>query len=151
MAREIINDLGTDIDEFVMAVGGGGCISGNAEILKERTPHLKIVAVEPYHVRNISGGDTTGAHKLEGIGLSFMPKILRRDLVDEVIPVKDEGAYFVANQLARREGIFGGITSGANVWAAIQRARQIGAGKKIVTVIIDSGLKYLMVICMLEY
>ncbi|MBT33424.1 MAG: cysteine synthase [Thalassobius sp.] len=143
MGKEILKDLGTDIDEFVASVGTGGCISGNAEILKEQIPTMRTIAVEPYHVRNISGGDTSGKHKLEGIGLSFIPNILRTDLIDEVISVKDEDAYFTANELARKEGIFGGITSGANVWAALQRAKKIGPGKKIVTVIIDSGLKYL--------
>lgn len=143
MGREIIDDLGPEIDEFVMAVGGGGCISGNAEVLKESNPGIKVVAVEPYLVRNISGGDTSGTHQLEGIGLSFVPTILRRDLIDDVVPVKDKDAYETANALAQREGILGGTTSGANVWAALQRARDLGPGKKIVTVIIDSGLKYL--------
>ncbi|RIV73768.1 PLP-dependent cysteine synthase family protein [Flagellimonas aequoris] len=143
MGMEIINDLGTPIDEFVMAAGGGGCISGNAEILKEHTPTLRVTAVEPFYVRNVSGGDTTGKHKLEGIGLSFVPSILRKDLIDDVIPVKDEDAYKMARELATKEGIFGGITSGANVWAAVQRAKALGPGKKIVTVIIDSGLRYL--------
>ena len=126
-----------------MVVGGGGCISGNAEILKERIPDIKITAVEPLNVRNISGGDTSGKHKLEGIGLSFIPSIFRKDLVDKVIAVSDDDAYQVANDLAKKEGVFGGITSGANVWAAIQRAKELGPGKKIVTVIIDSGLRYL--------
>lgn len=143
MGREILDELGADIDEFVMAVGGGGCISGNAEVLKEVIPSIGIVAVEPYYVRNISGGDTSGKHRLEGIGLSFVPTILRRDLIDDVIPVKDEDAYRTANELARKEGILGGITSGANVWAALQRARELGPGKTVVTVIIDSGLRYL--------
>jgi cysteine synthase A len=143
MAHEIIGELGTHIDEFVMAVGGGGCISGNSEILKKKIPHLRTIGVEPFNVRNISGGDTTGTHKLEGIGLSFVPSILRKDLIDDVISVTDEDAYKTANDLAKKEGIFGGATSGANVWAAIQRAKEIGAGKKIVTVICDTGIKYL--------
>ena len=143
MGREILDELGGDIDEFVMAVGGGGCISGNAEVLKERIPSLRIVAVEPFHVRNVSGGDTSGTHRLEGIGLSFVPTILRRDLIDQVIPVKDEDAYRTARDLARREGVFGGATSGANVWAALQRARELGPGNTVVTVIVDSGLRYL--------
>ena len=143
MAREIIAQADGDIAEFVMAVGGGGCISGNAEILKQNNSLTRIVAVEPYHVRNISGGDTRGKHRLEGIGLSFVPAILRRDLIDEVISVKDEDAMRTARDLARKEGILGGITSGANVWAALQRARELGPGKKVVTVIIDSGLRYL--------
>jgi len=143
MGREILQELGTEIDEFVMAVGGGGCLSGNAEILKEAIPSVKVIGVEPYFVRNVSGGDTSGTHRLEGIGLSFVPTILRRDLIDDVIPVKDEDAYAGARELSRKEGILGGVTSGANVWAAIQRAREIGPGKTIVTVVVDSGLRYL--------
>lgn len=143
MGHEILRDLGTAVDEFVMAVGGGGCISGNAEILKDQIPSVRIIAVEPYYVRNISGGDTSGKHRLEGIGLSFIPPILRRDLIEAVVPVKDVDAFQTARDLARKEGIFGGITSGANVWAALQRARELGPGKTVVTVIIDSGLKYL--------
>ena len=143
MAREILKELGNNIDEFVMAVGGGGCISGNSEILKEKIPNLKTIAVEPLHVKNISGGDTSGIHKLEGIGLSFTPAILRKDLIDEIIQVSDEDAYKTANNLAKKEGIIGGTTSGANVWAALQRGRKIGPDKKIVTVVIDTGIKYL--------
>ncbi|MEP5611870.1 MAG: cysteine synthase family protein [Cyclobacteriaceae bacterium] len=143
MAREIIDALDGNVDEFVTAVGGGGCFSGNAEILKDEIPGIICTAVEPRNVRNISGGSTSGKHKLEGIGLSFIPSIFRADLVDEVISVKDEDAYETARKLARMEGIFGGITSGANVWAAIKRARTLEGDKKIVTVVIDSGLRYL--------
>jgi cysteine synthase A len=91
----------------------------------------------------LSKGDISGKHKLEGIGAGFIPSICRLDLADEIIPVSDEDAYQTARQLARVEGIFGGTTSGANVWAAIQRARIIGPGKRIVTIVCDSGLKYL--------
>jgi len=143
MAREILSQVDGPIDEFVVAAGGGGCISGNAEILKVHNRRTRIIAVEPYYVRNLSGGDTSGTHKLEGIGLSFVPSILRRDLIDQVVSVKDEDAYWGARALARREGLFGGITSGANIWATLQRARQLGPGKKVVTVIIDTGLRYL--------
>lgn len=143
MAREILEQTGGELDEFVMAAGGGGCISGNAEVLKEALPGVRVVAVEPYHVRNVSGGDTSGAHKLEGIGLTFVPKIMRRDLIDEVVPVRDEDAYAAASALARREGVLGGATSGANVWAALRRAKELGPGKKVVTVVIDTGLRYL--------
>ena len=143
MAREILDQLDRPIDAFVMAAGGGGCISGHAEVLKAHDPATQIIAVEPYHVRNVSGGDTSGTHKLEGIGLSFMPKILRRDLIDGVIPVRDEGAYWGAHALARREGLLGGVTSGANIWAALQKAAELGPGKTVVTVIIDTGLRYL--------
>lgn len=143
MGREILDQIDGPIDEFVMAVGGGGCISGNAEILKAHDPRTRIVGIEPDQVRNVSGGDTSGRHKLEGIGLSFLPSILRRDLIDEVVPVKDEDAYSGARALAKSEGLLGGITSGANIWAALRRAQTLGPGHRIVTVIIDSGLRYL--------
>ncbi|PKP36845.1 MAG: cysteine synthase [Bacteroidetes bacterium HGW-Bacteroidetes-15] len=143
MAREIIAELGTDIDEFITGVGTGGSFSGNAEIFKSEIPNIRCLAIEPYFVRSLSGGDTSGKHKLEGIGAGFIPSICRIDLADEIIAVKDEDAYETARILARLEGIFGGTTSGANVWAAIQRAKIIGAGKKIVTIVVDSGLKYL--------
>jgi len=94
-------------------------------------------------VRALSGGDVSGKHKLEGIGSGFVPAICRLDLADEIMAVKDEDAYETARKLATMEGIFGGTTSGANVWAAMQRAKTIGPGKKIVTIIVDSGLKYL--------
>lgn len=143
MAYEILDVLGSDIDEFIQGVGTGGSISGNAEVLKKAIPQIKFTAVEPDAVRFLSGGDTSGTHRLEGIGLGFIPSIYRGDLIDHVVSVKDEDAYETARLLAVKEGIFGGITSGANVWAAIQRARVIGPGKKIVTIVVDSGLKYL--------
>ncbi|HEY8969506.1 MAG TPA: cysteine synthase family protein [Puia sp.] len=143
MAKEIIDVLGTDIDEFITGVGTGGSFSGNAEYLKEKIPGIRCIPIEPLHVRAMSGGDISGAHKLEGIGSGFVPSICRLDLADEIMAVSDEDAYATARTMARLEGIFGGTTSGANVWAAIQRARIIGPGKKIVTIIVDSGLKYL--------
>jgi len=97
----------------------------------------------PLHVRALSGGDISGTHKLEGIGPGFIPSITRLDLADEIIAVSDADAQATARRLAREEGIFGGTTSGANVWAALQRAQIIGSEKRIVTVIVDSGLKYL--------
>lgn len=143
MAREVIAILGNTIDEFIMGVGTGGSFSGNAEIFKQQIPGIRCIAIEPLHVRALSGGEKTGSHKLEGIGAGFIPGICRLDLADEIIPVSDEDAYATARRLARTEGVFGGTTAGANVWTAIQRARIIGAGKKIVTIIPDSGLKYL--------
>jgi cysteine synthase A len=143
MAGEIIDVLGKSIDEFIMGVGTGGSFSGNAEVFKKELPGIRCIAIEPLHVRALSGGDISGSHRLEGIGTGFVPAICRLDLADEIMAVSDEDAYATARKLARLEGIFGGITSGANVWAAIQRARIIGAGKKIVTIIVDSGLKYL--------
>lgn len=143
MAIEIIEALGTNIEEFIMGVGTGGAFSGNAEAFKEKIPNIRCLAIEPFYVRALSGGDVSGKHRLEGIGSGFIPSICRLDLADEIIAVKDEDAYDTARKLARSEGIFGGTTSGANVWAAIQRAKVLGPGKKIVTLICDSGLKYL--------
>ena len=143
MATEIISSLGKKIDEFITGVGTGGSFSGNSEVLKKEIPNIKCIAIEPYYVRALSGGDKSGKHKLEGIGSGFVPSICRLDLADEIIPVKDEDAYTTAQRLAREEGIFGGITGGANLWAAMQRAKTIGSGKRIVTIIPDSGLKYL--------
>jgi cysteine synthase A len=143
MAREIINVLGNDIDEFIMGVGTGGCFSGNAEVLKKEIANIRCIAIEPKNVRALSGGDILGTHKLEGIGAGFVPSICRLDLADEIIAVSDEDAMNTARELALCEGIWGGTTSGANVWAALHRAKKIGSGKKIFTVIVDSGLKYL--------
>jgi cysteine synthase A len=143
MAREIIGVLGNDIDEFIQGVGTGGSFSGNAEIFKSEIDGIKCIAIEPDQVRALSGGTISGSHKLEGIGSGFIPKITRLDLADEIMQVTDQDAIDTARRLAREEGIFGGTTSGANVWAAIQRAKKIGPGKKIVTIIVDSGLKYL--------
>lgn len=143
MAHEILSILGRDVDEFVMGIGTGGCFSGNSEVFKEEIKGIRCIALEPENVRALTGGDTSGSHKLEGIGAGFVPSICRLDLADEVMQVSDNDAIRTARDLARKEGIFGGTTSGANVWAAIQRARKIGSGKKIVTIIVDSGLKYL--------
>ena len=143
MAREIINEIGNDFDEFITGVGTGGSFSGNSEIFKKENAKVRCIAIEPFQVRALSGGDITGSHKLEGIGSGFVPAICRLDLADEIIQVKDEDAYETARQLARMEGIFAGTTTGANVWAAMQRAKKIGKGKKIITLAVDSGLKYL--------
>ena len=143
MAKEIMAVLGTHIDEFIAGVGTGGCFSGNAEVFKKEIPGVRCIPIEPYNVKALSGGDISGTHRLEGMGAGFIPEICRIDLADEIISVKDEDAYETARKLARIEGVFGGVTSGANVWAALQRAKIIGKGKTIITVICDSGLKYL--------
>jgi cysteine synthase A len=143
MAEEIMELLGKKIHEFIMGVGTGGSFTGNSEVLKKEIPNVKCIAIEPYYVRGLSGGERSGKHKLEGIGSGFVPSIFRPELCDEIIAVKDEDAYATARLLAHKEGIFGGTTGGANVWAAMQRAKTIGRGKRIVTIIPDSGLKYL--------
>jgi len=143
MAREIITVLGKNIHEFIMGVGTGGAFSGNAELFKKEIPGIRCIPIEPLNVRALSGGDKSGTHRLEGIGSGFVPAICRLDLADEIIAVSDQDAYETARKLAKQEGIFGGATGGANVWAAMQRAKAIGKGKKVVTIIPDSGLKYL--------
>jgi cysteine synthase A len=143
MADEIIAELGTGIHEFIMGVGTGGSFSGNAERLKEKVPGIRCTAIEPLHVRALSGGELKGRHKLEGIGAGFVPAICRLDLADDIAAVSDEDAMETTRQLARKEGVFGGTTAGANVWVALRKARELGKGKKIVTIIPDSGLKYL--------
>ena len=143
MAHEIIDQLDGEIDEFIMGVGTGGCFSGNAEVLTSELPNIRCIAWEPFNVRALSGGDITGTHRLEGTGTGFVPAICRLDLADEIMQIRDEDAEQTARSLARTEGIWGGTTSGANVWAALQRAKELGPGKKVVTIVCDSGLKYL--------
>jgi cysteine synthase A len=143
MAHEILAALDGRLDEFVMGVGTGGCFSGNAEVYKQQVPQVRCIALEPEKSRALSGQGPLGGHRLEGMGAGFVPSICRLDLADEIVAVSDEDALATGRRLAREEGIFGGITSGANVWAALQRAKQLGPGHRVVTVICDSGLKYL--------
>jgi cysteine synthase len=142
MAEEILAALDGRVDAFVMGVGTGGAFSGNAEVLKARAPGVHCAAIEPATSRHLSGGPL-GGHRQEGTGPGFVPAICRLDLADEIVAVTDEDAYETARRLAREEGIFGGITSGANVWAALGLARRLGPGRRVVTLIVDSGLKYL--------
>jgi cysteine synthase A len=142
MGREILEQTGGSIDAFVMAAGTGGCFSGNAEVLKAAKRDIRCVAVEPAESAALSGGPV-GGHRIEGIGPGFVPAILRRDLIDEIVPVPSTTAYEMARTLARREGLLAGISSGANVFVALEIARRLGPGRKVVTVAADSGLKYL--------
>jgi cysteine synthase A len=143
MAHETLAALDGRVDAFVMGVGTGGSFSGNAEVLKEEVPSVRCVAVEPAASPALSGRGPLGGHRLEGMGAGFVPSICRLDLADEIVAVTDADAYETARRLARSDGIFGGITSGANVWAAQRIARELGPGRRVVTVIVDSGLKYL--------
>lgn len=140
MGREIL--AAGPVDAFVMAVGTGGCLGGNAQAFKEAGSDAVVVAVEPEASRALSGGET-GAHRIEGVGLGFVPETLQVDLIDEIQAVSDEEAFGMARLLAQREGLFAGISSGANVAAALRVARRLGPGKRVVTVLCDSGLRYL--------
>ena len=143
MAEETLASLAGQLDEFVMMVGTAGCFSGNAEVFTARVPGVRCVAGEPMASRVLSGLEPTGGHRIEGTGAGFVPAIYRADLVDAVMAVTDEDAFATARRLAREEGIFGGTSSGANVWMALERAKHLPSGARIVTTICDSGLKYL--------
>lgn len=142
-AQEIWKDVHGKVDIFVAGVGTGGTITGNGEVLKEKNPSLQVVAVEPASSSVLSGGQP-GPHKIQGIGAGFIPSILNRDIIDEVILVSDDDAIGYSQQLAKREGLFVGISSGAAVCASIQVGRRSeNRGKQIVTILPDLGDRYL--------
>ena len=142
-AQEIWRDTDGKVDIVVAGVGTGGTITGIAEALKEKNPDIKAVAVEPATSPVLSGGKS-GPHKIQGIGAGFIPDVYKPELIDEIIPVKDEDAADTLLRLAREEGIFAGISSGAATWAGIQLAkREENKGKRIVVILPDTGERYL--------
>jgi cysteine synthase A len=142
-AEEIWSALDGRVDVFVAAVGTGGTITGVGEVLKERNPEVQVVAVEPASSPVLSGGQP-GPHRIQGIGAGFVPPILNRDVIDEIVCVTDEDAIDTARVLAAREGVSAGISAGAAVSAALEvAARPESSGKRIVTVIPDAGERYI--------
>ena len=141
-ALEIVEQMAGDIDVFVAGVGTGGSISGVGSVLKEKVPGARIVAVEPAGSAVLSGQDP-GISYIEGIGAGFIPDTLDRDVVDEVQRIDDDDAFDMARRLAREEGILVGISAGANVHMAVELASGMAPGQKVVTILCDSGLRYL--------
>lgn len=143
-AVEILSALEGPIDAFVAGVGTGGTITGVGEVLKAKNPKVLIVAVEPATSAVLSGGEP-GPHKIQGIGAGFIPKVLNRAIIDRIITVTDDEAYRTAKLLAKEEGLLVGISSGANAIAAMRVAKSLGPGKQVVTVLPDTGERYISI------
>ena len=141
-AVEILQQVDGPIHAFVAGVGTGGTLTGVGEVLKERYPAVQIVAVEPANSPVLSGGQP-GPHKIQGIGAGFVPDVLNRDVVDEVITVTNEEAMETARRLAREEGLLVGISSGAAAFAALRVAERLGDGQTVVVILPDTGERYL--------
>ena len=143
-AVEIWDAMDGKIDAFVAAVGTGGTITGCGEVMKERAPDTKIVAVEPAGSPVLSGG-APGPHKIQGIGAGFVPTVLNRSIIDDIIRVTDDQAYQTTKLLAKKEGLLVGISAGANVFAAQQVAKDLRPDQHVVTVLCDTGERYLSI------
>ncbi len=141
-AEEIWRDTEGKLDAFVAGIGTGGTITGVGEVLKSRLPQLLVVAVEPANSPVLSGGKP-GRHQIQGIGAGFVPETLNTTIYDRIITVQDEDAYNTMCRLTREEGIFCGISSGAACFAALQVAKELGTGKRVVVIFPDTGERYL--------
>lgn len=140
--KEIVEQMGDQLDAFVSGIGTGGTISGAGSVLREAYKDIKIVAVEPADSPVLSGG-SPGPHKIQGIGAGFVPDTLNTEIYDQIIKVANEDAFEQARRAAKEEGILGGISAGAAIHAALQVAKELGAGKKVLAIIPDNGERYL--------
>jgi cysteine synthase len=143
-AREIVRATEGRLDAFVAGVGTGGTITGVGEVIKAELPDVLMVAAEPARSPVLAGGKA-GVHGIQGIGASFVPGVLNRDAYDELVQIKDEDAYAMTARLTREEGLLVGISAGGNVWAALEVAKRLGPGKRVVTMLCDTGERYLSV------
>ncbi|WP_347438532.1 cysteine synthase A [Fodinisporobacter ferrooxydans] len=140
--REIVQQMEGKLDAFIAAVGTGGTITGVAKVLRQEIPNAKIITVEPTNSPVLSGGKP-GPHKIQGIGAGFIPEVMEKDLLDEIILVDNEDAFATARRLAREEGLLVGISTGANVFAALQVAKKLGPGKRVLAISPSNGERYL--------
>ncbi|WP_053368697.1 cysteine synthase A [Bacillus sp. FJAT-27245] len=140
--KEIVEQMGAQLDGFISGIGTGGTITGAGEVLREAYPGIKIYAVEPADSPVLSGGKP-GPHKIQGIGAGFVPDILDINIYDEIIKVENEQAFEFARRAAKEEGILGGISSGAAIYAALKVAKELGKGKKVLAIIPSNGERYL--------
>ena len=132
---------GSKVDAFVAGVGTGGTLTGVGEVLKKAVPHLQVVAVEPSDSPALRGGDIR-PHAIQGIGAGFVPTILNTEIIDRILACDDPVAFETSKRLAREEGVLAGLSAGANVWGAIEIARELGPGKRVVTIICDGWERY---------
>lgn len=139
---EAIESIGGSLDAFVAGIGTGGTITGAGEVLKEQFPDIKVIAVEPAASPILAGGKP-GPHKIQGIGANFIPEILNQEVYDEIIHVENDDAFETSRRVAKEEGVLGGISSGAAVYAALKIAKELGKGKRVVAVIPSNGERYL--------
>lgn len=140
-AQEILKVTGGKIDAFVAGVGTGGTITGVGEALKKENPDIRIIAVEP-KTSAVLSGNCPGPHKIQGLGAGFVPEILNKGIIDEIVTVEDSDAFKTAAKLAKQEGLFAGISAGAAAWAALKVAEELGKLKTVVTIFPDTGERY---------
>jgi cysteine synthase len=140
--KEIVEQMGSELDAFISGIGTGGTVTGAGSVLKENYPNIKIYAIEPTDSPVLSGGKP-GPHKIQGIGAGFVPDILNTEIYDQIIQVKNEEAFEYARRAAKEEGILGGISSGAAIFAALKVAKELGKGKKVLAIIPSNGERYL--------